>query len=144
MGELLNRFNNVTNKSNNISKEQMVKDLTDVVIKYDGIFESSKNYHPNVIKKGDVVYSRTLLISHPTIVFRVEKEYIYALMLTTKEKHSIAQVTGSRIYNDSFYTYNIIRLTKEDALRYWIGIFDNMRELRLVLKQLKTFYNKIL
>jgi hypothetical protein len=103
-----------------------------------------RNLKPSMLKVGDILrVDNSGSVQHPGIIFKIKDNNVYCLVASNSEVHSIREITNSRFLN-GYYTYTIVRYDKDMVLDKWVGTFDNMKELRATLKEVKQFYNKIL
>lgn len=101
-------------------------------------------WRPSMLKIGDIIFVGSSGIPHPCIVYKIKQGFAYSVVVTSKDTHSVKEVTNSRMLNSSFYSYSIVRTPIALALENYIGVFDNMKELREALKLIKEFYKQIL
>jgi len=103
-----------------------------------------RNLKPDILKVGDILrVDNSGSVQHPGVIFKIKGDDVYCLVASNSEVHSIKKITNSRFLK-GYYTYTIIRYNKNMVLDRWVGTFDNMKELRVALKEVKQFYNKIL
>lgn len=103
-----------------------------------------RNLKPSILKVGDILrVDNSGSVQHPGVIFKIKGDDVYCLVASNSEVHSIKKITNSRFLN-GYYTYTIVRADKDMVLDKWVGTFDNMKELRVALKEVKQFYNKIL
>lgn len=112
-----------------------------------GELQLGPKFIPKEIQVGDII-TVPFHSGHIAIVFKVSEINCAALILSSKgeKSHSIGKVENTR-YNfgdAAFYTYNVVVMTKEEALVNFKGVFDNMKQVREIVKKLKPFYRKIL
>jgi len=97
-----------------------------------------------MLKVGDILrVDNSGSVQHPGIIFKIKDNNVYCLVVSNSEVHSIREITNSRFLS-GYYTYTIVRYDKDMVIDKWVGTFDNMKELRATLKEVKQFYNKIL
>lgn len=118
------------------------------VVKYlDKMIETAEQtgttlYRPKVLKRGDMVRYRFSETTHPAILLNKEGDNWRCLLLSSKEIHSIREVSKSRFFT-GFYTTFIGRLSEKSAFISYCGRFDNIKEFNSVMKDVRKFYSTI-
>lgn len=103
-----------------------------------------KVFKPETIKRYDVVMAMVHNCPHPCVVHKVRNGFVYALGLTTKEGiHNIIKVEGSRYFSNNYFSHTIVVLTEEQAIKKFVGVFDNKAVAREAFKLTELFYQKI-
>lgn len=93
---------------------------------------SNIKFTPNDIKKGDIYYSGQL--GHHLVVYKVNKEDIVCLMITTNGKIPC----NSRFVKTTFSLCIIGCTLDQMSSMNFSGVYGNNRHLNLVYKELKT------
>lgn len=133
--DLANKFTgNSTYLGSFVKKEIMETDFK--------ILKSSGMQKPFKIKKGDVITAYEGVKCRPAVVVKVLKDesVIYIPLTSTDNCHCMTPFY-SRFFGEGCFTKSFNVCTKEYALEYFIGVFDNMKALNQAIKDIKEFIN---
>jgi hypothetical protein len=97
---------------------------------------------PCKIKKGDVITAYEGTKARPAVVIKVLKDgtVMYIPLTSTDNIHCMSP-SSSRFFGEGCFTKSINVCSKEYALEYFVGIYDNMKALNLAIKSIKEFIN---
>lgn len=100
------------------------------------------------IHKYDIIYTNESgvgKIPHYHIVFKVDKEYAYALLITSEKEHFAPfLIEKSRMFKGSYITNIIGKIPIEIAKAKFVFTFDSKKEFDEILKKVKENYLKII
>lgn len=103
-----------------------------------------KVYRPNCVKKYDIVANMVASVPHPCIVYKVDKDFVYSLCLSsTAAAHNVFKLEESRIFRNTWMTNSVVRQTHESALESFIGIIDNKKEIDKGFRHVRGLYKDI-
>lgn len=85
-------------------------------------------------------------ISHPCVIFRMDETCVWGILSSGNSDgcHNIGKIEESRLLKDGWWTNTVICETKQEALKNWMGIFDNPNDVKRAVKLLKEYYKNIL
>lgn len=104
-------------------------------------FKSLKGIQkPNKIKKGDVIISFEGVKKRPCVIFKVKKDgtCLYIPLTSTDNLHCLSNFS-SRFFGEGCFTKSFSVCSEEFAIDNFAGIFDNIKDLNLAVKELKKF-----
>jgi hypothetical protein len=98
------------------------------------------SYPPEQIKKGDVLILPQGSKSRPCVVAKVLKDRtcIYIPLTSTDNIHCLTPYK-SRFFKDGCFCKSVDLCSEEQAIRSFVGVFDNMRALNSAIKEIKQF-----
>ena len=103
-----------------------------------------KIFKPIEIKKYDIITSIVHNSPHPCLIFKIDSDFVYAISFTTTQHCRVVyEIKESRFFNGSFVTNTIVKLTKEEALKSFVGVFDNKKEANHIISLVKDFYKNL-
>ena len=98
--------------------------------------------HVDRIKPGDVLIIQTLGLVHPTLVWKVQKNKVYGIIITSDKSHGgcLEEIKKDRILCGSYLTITVSVYDLEFAKKHFSFKFENREEFRFLIKRLKEFY----
>ena len=99
---------------------------------------------PKYIKKGDVITNYEGVKSRPCVIIKVLKDRtcIY-IPLTSSENVHCMTPCKSRFFGEGCFSKSLSVCTEEFAIENYAGVFDNMKDLNIAIKEIKDFVDKI-
>ncbi len=122
------------------------QELKEMVQKYLANAEQLFPKKPQDIRVGDVTTVYLHKIPHPAVVFKVQSEQAYCIMMSHSgdKPYVVAPVEGSRFWN-GFYTTTVVNVPIEEAIKGWLGVYEHPKKLgkvaKMVQKKLKVFFD---
>ena len=105
-------------------------------------FTIRANLGPKVLKRKDVVQFSTGKKLRPCVVIRVENDIVHAIPLsTTKDCINLAK-SNDRVFN-GFFAKSIVTIKLDEALKSFVGIYENTRGLNKAVQSIKEMVNNI-
>lgn len=118
--------------------------IKDVIAKTDfkSIQESRASHPPEKIKKGDVIIVAEGTKTRPAVICKVLKDgtCIY-IPLTSSENIHCLSPSNSRFFGEGCFSKSLSVCTEEFAIRNFVSVYDNMKDLNVAIKELKQFFN---
>lgn len=120
--------------------------LHNVINSDSGALPVGKIYKPDKIAKYDVILSRVCGVVHPSVVYKVDDKFVYTVTLTSTPKEAVTlfKIKKSRCYNKGYMGNIIVRYTHEEAIKQWIGIYDNLEEADEMFAVLEDYYKTLI
>ncbi len=119
--------------------------VKDVITKADfkNALESKVQNAPSNIKKGDVITTYEGKKSRPCVILKVLKDNtcIYIPLTSSENVHCLIPYK-SRFFGEGCFSKSFSVCTGEFAIKNFVGVFDNMKQLNLAVKELKQFFNE--
>jgi len=134
--ELLSKFTGHQTYIGSFVKEVITK--TD----FKSIQESRVTNPPEKIKKGDVIIVTEGTKTRPAVICKVLKNgtCIY-IPLTSSENIHCLSYSKSRFFGEGCFSKSFSVCTEEFAIRNFVNVYDNMKDLNKAIKELKQFLN---
>jgi hypothetical protein len=92
---------------------------------------------PKYLKKGDIIKAMGGWKVRPCVVIKVDKDIVYAIPLSTTEDGINLCEANSRFLTENYFSKSIISVTKENALKNFVGVYDNPKNLNEAIKKVK-------
>lgn len=129
------------------TKEEIIEGLKSKMYSHSEVEEmvqsvSTKNI-PSRFKKGDVVVVASGYKHRPAVVVKVHETTITLIPLSSTEDDLNLTPYKSRFFGEGWFGKYIITLGKEFAFKYFVGVFDNSRDLNKAIKAIKEYVNQI-
>lgn len=107
-------------------------------------FVSSTNdsYGPKRVEYGDIICTQMGAASHPGVVISVGR-VVQCITVSSKVKafYTLMPIKNNRFLHGVF-TPTIVCMTQEQALKRYVGTYDDFKELNRCVKKLKKYYEK--
>lgn len=97
---------------------------------------------PDRIKKGDVITAYSGQKARPSIVIKVQKDYVISLPLTSSKNPNSLCESDSRFFGKGWFCNTYAVTPIKYAFERFIGTYDNPKVLNNAIKELKLFFNK--
>lgn len=96
------------------------------------------------IAKGDILSLNLGGITHPGIVWKIRDNICYCLtMSTTEALHNLHKIENSRLFSD-FITKTVVEVKMEHAMKQFVTVFDNRKELITIFAKAKEYYKTLI
>lgn len=101
-------------------------------------------YPPTQIKKGDVIVMAQGSKNRPCVVVKILKDatVMFIPLTSTDNVHCLAPY-NSRFFGEGCFSKAFDVCTHEKAVKNFVGVFDNNKDLNIAIKELKQYINKI-
>lgn len=109
------------------------------------VLNVGKVLYVDKIQKYDVVSALVFNCPHPCLVYKIVDDVVYAFGLSTKlHLSSVYTIESSRIFKGNTISTTLVTLTKEEASKNFLCIFDNKREAAKAIKHVENFYKTLI
>lgn len=108
--------------------------------------ERRDKWAPKKIIAGDIIKTINTggTTGHPAVVVKVGR-YVQCIQVSSKNKptHSLMPYSD-RLLGKGWFTPNIVTIDHHEAIRHYVGVFDDTKQLNKCIRKLKTYYKKTL
>ena len=98
---------------------------------------------PRYLKKGDVVSNGVGAKKRPCVVVKVDKDFVYAIPLSTTEDELSLCASSSRFFDNGWFTRGVSVVSTDYAIDNFIGVYDNIKLLNKAIKLTKEEISRI-
>lgn len=127
-----------------------IKSLEDALVtKLENNGKLTKVYFPKFITPikvsvGDVISVKGgLAVHHPAIIWKIREGIYYCITMSSHEGlHNMYKLEHSRLFN-GVVSKTIFEITEEEALKAFVTVFDNKKELKIIFSKIKEYYGTL-
>jgi hypothetical protein len=97
---------------------------------------------PNQLKKGDVIKSYVGVKSRPSVIIKIQADFVISIPLSSTENVHNLCTSQSRFFGQGWFCNQYTLTPTQLALDNFIGVYDNNKELNNAIKELRLFVVK--